>query len=155
MRFNNKKGFTLLLATLISSLLLLLGAAIFNVIRKEIVLSSLGRDSQFAFYAADTGAECALYWDFRFNAFNATSTYSGATCDGQPLGDFTFPGFGIPQSFEYTFESQTSNGYCVRVDVIKNSEHPRTEIVSRGYNTSCLTIGTNRRTLERAVELTY
>jgi Tfp pilus assembly protein PilX len=150
MSFNNKKGFTLLLATLISSLLLLLGAAIFSVIKKELVLSSLGRDSQFAFYAADTGAECALYWDFRFNAFNATSTYSSATCDGQSLGDLTFPGFGIPQSIEFQ-----TNGYCVRVDVTKNSTHPRTKIISKGYNTSCTNIGVSRRTLERAVELTY
>jgi Tfp pilus assembly protein PilX len=150
MKINSKKGFTLLLATLISSLLLLLGAAIFSVIKKELVLSSLGRDSQFAFYAADTGAECALYWDFRFNAFNSTSTHSGATCDTQSIGEFTFPGFGIPQTFSYT-----TNGYCVIVDVTKNATHPRTKIVSKGYNTSCANIGISRRTLERAVELTY
>jgi len=80
-----QKGFTLLLATLISSLLLLLGATIFNIIKKEIVLSSLGRDSQFAFYAADTGAECALYWDFRFNHFGSTTAPTEITCDGQTV----------------------------------------------------------------------
>jgi len=150
MKFNNNRGFTLLLATLISSLLLLLGAAIFSVIKKEVVLSSIGRDSQFAFYAADAGAECALYWDFRFDAFNATSTYSGATCDAKQIGDLTFPGLGIAQSFEYE-----ADGFCVRVDVTKNAEHPRTKVLSKGYNTSCDDIGTNRRTLERAVEITY
>ena len=31
----------------------------------------------------------------------------------------------------------------------------KTKINSRGYNTSCANIGLNRRTLERAVELTY
>jgi len=150
LRASKCRGFTLLLATLLSSLLLLLGAAIFNVIKKEIVLSSLGRDSQFAFYAADTGAECALYWDFRFNAFQATSTYTSATCDGQSLGDIEPLSNGETESLEYQ-----TNGLCVRVDVTKNAEHPRTKVVSKGYNTSCASIGTNRRTLERAVELTY
>jgi Tfp pilus assembly protein PilX len=54
------RGFTLLLASLISSLLLILGSAIFVLVQKQIILSSLGRDSQFAFYAADQAAECAM-----------------------------------------------------------------------------------------------
>jgi hypothetical protein len=150
MKLNPQRGFTLLLATLLSSLLLLLGAAIFSVIKKEIILSSLGRDSQFAFYAADTGAECALYWDFRYGAFTATSTYTGATCDEQSLGDITFVDYGTPISFEFE-----PNGYCSRVAVTKNSEHPRTTIRSRGYSTTCDGIATNPRALERAVEITF
>src|SRR5229473_174899 len=66
----NQKGFTLLLAALISSIVLSLGAAIFSIAQKELALSSVGRNSQFAFYAADTAAECALYWDVRFSAFS-------------------------------------------------------------------------------------
>jgi hypothetical protein len=70
---SNQSGFTLLLAALAASIALSLGSAIFSITTKEIQLSSIGRDSQFAFYAADTAAECALYWDIRFNYF-ATST---------------------------------------------------------------------------------
>jgi hypothetical protein len=44
-------------------LLLSLGLAIFNIIIKELIISSTIRDSQIAFSAADAGAECALYWD--------------------------------------------------------------------------------------------
>ncbi len=60
---SKKKGVTLLLAVLVSSLLLSIGLAIFNITIKELLISGSGRESQFAFYAADTGAECALYWD--------------------------------------------------------------------------------------------
>lgn len=94
--FNNKppvsqKGFTLLLAALVSAIVLSLGASIFTIARKQVTLSSLGRDSQFAFYAADTIAECALYYDIRQSAVTgftgfATSSVSAAmnslTCDG-------------------------------------------------------------------------
>jgi len=61
------RGFTLLLAALVASIVLALGTSIYEIATKEVQLSSLGRDSQFAFYAADTAAECALYWDFRYN----------------------------------------------------------------------------------------
>jgi Tfp pilus assembly protein PilX len=52
----SQKGFTLLLAALVSTIVLALGAAIYGLVVKELALSSLGRDSQFAFFAADTGA---------------------------------------------------------------------------------------------------
>ncbi len=82
---NTKRGFTLLLAALVASIVLALGSSIFTIAKKQITLSSLGRDSQFAFYAADTVAECALYYDVRFSSF-ATSSFSPAMqsiqCDG-------------------------------------------------------------------------
>ena len=49
------KGFVLPFAVLISGILLSIGLAVFNIIMKEVLLSSSGRESQFAFYAADTG----------------------------------------------------------------------------------------------------
>ncbi len=60
-----QRGFTLFYAVLISSLLLAIGLAIFNITFKEVILSSGARESANAFYAADTGLECALYWDLK------------------------------------------------------------------------------------------
>src|SRR3990167_3198528 len=82
----NERGFTLLLAALVSSIVLALGVSIFTIAQKELILSSLGRDSQYAFYAADTAAECALYWDVRHQAF-ATSAPSSFNieCDGESI----------------------------------------------------------------------
>ncbi len=148
---NNQSGFTLLLATLIASLLLILGASMFGITRKEVILSSLGRDSQFAFYAADAGSECALMWDFRYDIFATSTPYSGATCDGQPLGTFSAQAYGVAQTFEYQ-----PGGRCVRVSVTKNaSPLPPTTIIARGYNVSCAGIETNARALERAIRLDY
>lgn len=58
-----KKGFVLAFSLLISSIVLALAFGIFNILLKQIVLTSSAKDSQIAFYAADAGAECALYWD--------------------------------------------------------------------------------------------
>jgi hypothetical protein len=59
----NNKGFTLLFAVLVSVLVLAVGASIINIALKQTILSGAGRESQFAFYAANSGLECALYWD--------------------------------------------------------------------------------------------
>ena len=64
-----KKGFTLFYAMLISSLLLAVGLAVLNITFKEFVLSTGARDSETAFYAADSALECALYWDYKQRPF--------------------------------------------------------------------------------------
>lgn len=60
---NTTGGFTLFYSVLVSSLLLAIGLAILNITLKEFTLSSGARDSETAFYAADSALECALYWD--------------------------------------------------------------------------------------------
>ncbi len=60
---SKKKGFTLLFAILVSVLVLAVGASMISIALKQVILSGAGRESQYAFYAANTGIECALYWD--------------------------------------------------------------------------------------------
>ena len=62
-KLKNKRGFTLLFSVLVSVLILAVGASIISIALKQVILSGAGRESQFAFYAANTGLECALYWD--------------------------------------------------------------------------------------------
>src|SRR3989344_4338164 len=57
------KGFTLIFAILVSSLLVAIGVAISNVALKQLEISILTRESRIAFSAADSGAECVIYWD--------------------------------------------------------------------------------------------
>jgi hypothetical protein len=60
---SKKQGFTLLFAILVSVLVLAVGASMISIALKQVILSGAGRESQYAFYAANTGIECALYWD--------------------------------------------------------------------------------------------
>ncbi len=77
-----QRGFTLLLAALVASIVVAIGAAIYSITIKELNLSATGRDSQFAFYAADTSAECALYNDINLQIFSTTTPPTSISCDG-------------------------------------------------------------------------
>ena len=63
------QGFVLLFAILISSVVLAVGMGMYNITLQELQLSKVGRESQKAFYMADTGAECAFYWDRKYPGF--------------------------------------------------------------------------------------
>jgi hypothetical protein len=63
--YNNKGGFALLFSVLVSSLLLTIGLSIFSIALKELAISTATRQSIHAFYAADSGLECANYWDLK------------------------------------------------------------------------------------------
>ena len=58
-------GFALLFAVLMSSLMLSIGLSIFGIAIRELSISTAARQSIFAFYAADSGRECVLYWDIK------------------------------------------------------------------------------------------
>ncbi len=133
----------MLFAVLTSSVLLAIGLSIFSLTIKELALSSSGRESQAAFYAADSGIECGLYWDISQQVFATSSDGSfagGASCAGQAfvvfeekLTDFATTTF----SFAPT-DAPAFGGVCALVSVSKRLdagvELVRTEVISRGYN---------------------
>lgn len=146
-----QRGFTILLAALVASLVLTLGISVFSIAQKQVVLSSLGRSSQFAFYTADTAAECALYWDIRHDLFSTTSPSVTPACNGTPLALVGEPG-ALPYTISFEFEP---NGYCAQVSVTKSAVDPRTVIHADGFSTSCADISISGRSLQRSVELNF
>lgn len=63
MKKNNQKGYVLLLAVLISSIILAMSLGIFSISLKEVALATFARDSVKAFAAASRGLECAMFAD--------------------------------------------------------------------------------------------
>lgn len=59
------RGFTVLMAVLVAVLILAIASSIVRIVLKQVRFSGSGRESQIAYYVADTGIECALLWDFR------------------------------------------------------------------------------------------
>jgi len=161
----HQKGFTLLLAALIASIVLSLGAAIFSIAQKELTLSSAGRNSQFAFYAADTAAECALYWDVRSSAFATSSnphTPIPISC-AQTAPSVTVAA-SSPTAATSTFQLvlaqlDPAKTYCANVSVAKSknvvTNSIATVIHADGFSTACATIQTDPQALQRSVELHY
>lgn len=134
------RGFTLLFAVLFVSATLALSLGLSNLIIGQIQLSGTGRDSQFAFYAADSGAECATYWDRIANKFS-TSSASSIVCAGQSRSVG-----GAPTS---SFDLDFTNGSCVSVSV--NKSNPAETVITSIGHSPC---GGGRK-VERGLEVRY
>ena len=146
-----RRAFTLLMSVLIASVLLALGYEIYNLAVKEVKLSSAGRESQFAFFAADTGVECALHADTVLDAFATTSPVTEITC-GVDVSPLTREDVGDDFVTSFTFTSGAGkSAQCVDV-VVTRSEPKHTKIESYGHNT-CDLLDPMR--LERAIRVTY
>ncbi len=78
-------GFTLFVALIVTSLLLAIGFSLSNIVLKQLIFSQSSRESQIAFYAADSGAECALFWD-RKNQFGTTTVYGAFATSTELIG---------------------------------------------------------------------
>lgn len=61
-RTHTNKGFALLLALIVSSVVLAIGVSILRVSINQINLSATARESEFAFQAAHAGVDCMWYW---------------------------------------------------------------------------------------------
>lgn len=148
---NTRRGFTLLMSVLIASVLLALGYEIYNLAVKEVALSSSGRESQFAFFAADTGIECALWADTTLDAFATSSDVLELDC-GTATSTLSRAYSG--SDYVTTFELITGAAprtQCSNI-VVTRREPKRTIIESFGHNNCILT---DPLRLERAIRVTY
>lgn len=148
------KGFTLFIAIVVMGTILLVATSVVNLAVKQALVSSSGRESQYAFYAADTGIECAIYWDVQNpSGISAFSTTTGSTifCNkdaNNPSNEWVVGG-------SYTSVINRINflpdPYCAKVTVTKGVDGS-TRIESLGYNTCD---SSNPRRVERAVRAIY
>ncbi|MBX4189373.1 pilus assembly PilX N-terminal domain-containing protein [Candidatus Parcubacteria bacterium] len=134
-----ERGITLFIAMIVTATLLLISTGIVTLAVREAKISSTARESQHAFYAADTGIECALYW----SAKSPVVAGSTITCNNTVSPVFN----GYPFTFDVNF---SPDPYCATVTIARSGG--QTTIESRGHNT-CDT--TNSRRVERAVKVTY
>ncbi len=146
------KGFVILFAVMLSSIILAITLGVANITLKEIKFSTSAKDTNDAFFAADIGTECALLNDkSESNSFVSTGGSGTVSCLGgtislsgdYPLWSFVLPGLG-------------SGGQgCAKVTVDKSAA-PTTVVNSKGYNmgdVSCLSPNTDR--VERELQATF
>jgi hypothetical protein len=171
------RGFTLFYALLVSSLALAIGAAIFDITIREIDLASASTQSQYAVYAADSGAECALYWESKYvnaatnNNGGTNSAFATSSTDGQAVlvtgGNLNCGGADISASASWSVSSvagsatttfnMTGTGPnsfqipCAIITVAKSGNPSATTITAHGYNT-CVS---GPLQLERVLQVTY
>ncbi len=157
-------GFALLYAVLIASVMTSIGLAIFNITTKEIILSSAARESQFAFYAADTGIECGLFWNTAPDEKFVIDPPSPNNIDCNGVSIIVVPGATLVEedsayrtttkNYSFAMPIDLATGSCSSVEVEKKFQQTHTVgpppelipgltdpvvistvIKSRGYNT--------------------
>ena len=151
------KGFTLFVAIVVMGTLLLIAAGIASLAVRQALISASGRESQQAFYAADTGIECTLYWDVQNPAgVSAFSTSTGSTIfcnkDGNNPGNQWVVGGNDTSTINRIDFLPDSSCAIVIVTKAYISGVLKTTIESKGYNSCDLS---NPRRVERAVRATY
>lgn len=123
----DERGVVLLIAIVIASLVLAITIGISTIVAKEIILNSLTKNSEAAFFTADSGVECAMHWDlitfvaakrgvgasypssiFATSSANVTNFNSGTVFGGVPLTDARFNYFCAGQTTSQVFGTNIS-----------------------------------------------
>lgn len=163
---------------LIAGLALAIGVVIYDLVVRELALSQIAAQSQYAAYAADTGAECALYWDAKYNVSGKSFfpspwaagwvAPSGAayTCNDQNVALQLAVSANIIQTatdatstFQLSMDPAADPSKpCATISVhkyydnVSGSNIRRTVISSDGFNT-CVALAPNR--LQRSLFMMY
>lgn len=182
-RRTSQDGITLLITLLIMGIMLVISASLLQITLKQFQFSGISEISEVAFYAANAGMECALYYDLgedsgsnRINAFavpgdgSASSSAAEITCmDIGPVTNSNGPAAsGDEQLFQFEW-----NGLCTSVSIYKFYSESGSQDMSgsgvsqtcaediectvlkaRGYNTGCGSLA-DSRVVERELTLVY
>lgn len=153
---NQPRGFTLLIAVVLTSVLLSVGLALLDISLKQVTLSSTARQSQYAFYAADSAMECALYWDQQMNVFvydfpgSQGNTALNVKCGGLDVSNYSVSQSGGIRTTKYSVPC-AGGGLNAWVEVHKNQSGV-TNIYTNGYNVCS---ETDPRRIERGLKVFY
>jgi hypothetical protein len=131
-------GFVLLYAVTLSAILLSIALGVSQIAFKENTFGTSARETNEAFFAADTGVECALFYD------NGDATKNAFTGGAQFVGPMTCVGATITlplSSPKWTFSvfglGSTAQG-CAEVTMdktkINDPINPITSVTAEGYS---------------------
>lgn len=164
---NTKRGYALIIAIIVMSVMLSFGLSLGSLAYKQQTLSSGARESQYAFYAADAGLECALYTDEQLNGFSYADHYNNTppqpiVCNNVASTQLQY----IPdpsqtnQSITVVDRVTIGPNLCADVTVYKKppvSGQITTSIYVQGYDASCAAVTTpgGTRIVNRGLISTY
>ena len=172
-----QSGFVILYAVILVSIVLTISLSIFNIVYRQLVLSSTVRDSQFSLFAADSIFDCVKYWDVAYQGYElptAANRLFGFFDDNNVFVagvgidikcglltdssiDRSGPSYEI-SNFEFNISESEPAGAqksCVKGEVKKSLTTQKTDIRVWGYNTDCPNISSYNRAVERILMSRY
>ena len=154
----DNKGFVILFSAVISMIILLISSSMYTMSKKQTILSSYARESQKAFYVANSALECAFYHDISdylthgsFFPLSAGDNYEeDINCGGRMVRvkklDSTTGSEGYDHSFVFRYPNSNNIHYydtgcayvLVEKKVVKDDDTGDQKIKARvtavGYN---------------------
>ena len=152
-------GYVLLLAGIIATIVTTLGVLVAGFVKNDLILAGSAQDSDIAFYAARSVAECGQYYEFssyHTDSFVVPRTGNlTITCMGKDATHGSAVS-GDAQIFSFDWVTGTGQPVCSRLFVIKtsNSGVVSSRMLARGYNVPCASI-TATGTAERVIQYIY
>lgn len=147
----HKRGFALLISVVLTSVVLALGIALLDIAYKQVLLSSSAKNSQYAFYNADSALECALYYDQQQNAFYYGSTYASAIqCSNLNVTNFAANQDGTQRTTVFSVPC-VGGGTSGDITIIKTPSG-NTSIYANGYSTCD---ASSKSRIERGLKAKY
>lgn len=145
-------GYAILFTVVVVGIISMISMGLSNTAYKQMILSSVARDSTVAFFEADIGSDCALYADDS-GALLTLTNFSNWVCGGKTLV-FTKVVNSSVTTYNFNPQDESSSDKCFRVEIIKTvgSDAIATSVSSKGYN---ICNKSNLRTVERAIKITY
>jgi Tfp pilus assembly protein PilX len=153
------RGFTLLIAVVLTSVMLSVGLSLAVLAYKDVLLSSSAKSSAYAFYSAESALECALYADQKQDAFDYDTPQASITCGNQSYAitqlaktnatsTMTVPD--IAGGYLISFDGGAT---CATLTVFKGSPPSgHTQIFATGYSSCNMT---DPKLLERGLKSFY
>jgi Tfp pilus assembly protein PilE len=154
MTTNPNRGFTLLIALILTSVILSVALSLIDITYKQTLLATTSRQSGQAFYNADAAMECALYADQTLNQF--MYDFSGTpsiSCQGLSVTSLVATqSSGIrTTTFNIPCSASPGAGSNGSVTVYKDQTGP-TSIYALGYS-NCSSADPHR--IERGLRASY
>lgn len=146
-----QSGYALLTSVVLTATLGLVAYAVANIALRQLSITTTNVEAHGAFYIADSGLECAMFWDIKnpsnisYSAFDPAISQADIVCGGATVGP-TRATSGATTTSTFQIPVGTS---CAVISVSKGADNSTT-IESRGYNTC----GSGPR-FERAIKITY
>lgn len=151
------RGFALIFSVVVVAVVAIVTLALTTLTRKSIELSSAGQESQEAFYAADAGIECALYWDIQERDqefFRDSSSNSGnITCSDSSVEYFCENDGGERVCGFNLKLSDSEADVVITIKDVNNLATSDTTVEARGYDV--LNPDTTASPTERGLQVEY
>jgi hypothetical protein len=156
-KIKKNRGFVILFAVTLAAILLSIAIGVTNIALKEIKFGTSAKDTNEAFFAADTGIECAMFNNKSTGVvFIDPPSSTSIICNNSSINvienqlsvwTFTIIGLG-----------NTGQG-CAKVVVDKRPPVPpitaTTTIIAKGYNNGGSTCVSGTNTIERELKTSY